>query len=459
MAQARVIGGGLAGSEAAWQLAQRGFEVELHEMRGVRPTAVHQTDRLAELVCSNSLGSNGLTGASGLLKAELRRMGSMIIAVADACAVPAGGALAVAREHFAEEVTRRIEQHPRITLIRGEVPEPPGDGIPTVVATGPLTSEALSAWLGNLAGQGYLHFYDAAAPILTAESLDMSVVFRGGRLGLSARKAKGEAQEPQEEGGDYLNAPMTKEEYLAFHAALCAGENAVLHHAEDAVFFEACLPIEVIARRGVDTMRYGPMKPVGLTDPRTGRWPYAVVQLRQDDAAARLYNLVGFQTQLKWGEQTRIFKMIPGLQDAEFVRLGVMHRNTYLNSPSLLEPTLEWRGRPGLFAAGQMIGVEGYTDSTAMGLLAGTNVARRLAGQEPLLFPEDTMLGALSRYISAASPKHFQPMNANWGIVPDLPEHIRDKKLRREAMAARSLKSLEAFLAAQGEAQLATSGA
>lgn len=449
--RARVIGAGLAGSEAAWQLANRGIAVDLYEMRGPRKTAVHHTTDFAELVCSNSLGANHLTGASGLMKEEMRRLGSVVVAAADSHAVPAGGALAVDREGFARAVTERVSAHPNVTVHREEVTDLEGD-VPTIVATGPLTSEAMSAAIQRLAGSEYLFFFDAAAPIVTAESLDMGIVFRGGRQGLARR---GEARDP-DDAGDYLNCPMNKEEYLAFCEALITAENATLHHEEDNVFFESCMPVEVIARRGLDTLRYGPMKPVGLTDPRTGRWPYAVVQLRQDNAVATLYNLVGFQTQLKWGEQTRLFRMIPGLANAEFVRLGVMHRNTYLNSPTLLEPTLRWRGRPGLFAAGQMIGVEGYADSAMSGLVAGLNLARQLHGKEPVAFPKETMMGALTHYVAEASAKHFQPMNANWGIVPPLDGPvIKDKKLRREKMAERALAVQEAFLRGIGEIEAA----
>lgn len=446
--RARVVGAGLAGSEAAWQLAKRGIAVDLYEMRGVRPTKVHHTADFAELVCSNSLGSRELTGASGLLKEEMRRLGSVIVDSADAHAVPAGGALAVDREGFARAVTERVSAHPLITVHREEITTL--DDRPTIVATGPLTSDALSAQLQALAGRDYLFFFDAAAPILTLESLDLTKVFRAGRQGLAK---KGQAPEPRPDGetGDYLNCPMNKAEYEAFWQALVEGENATLHHEEDAVFFESCLPIEVIARRGVDTLRFGPMKPIGLIDPRTGRRPWAVVQLRQDNAVATLFNMVGFQTQLKWGEQTRIFRMIPGLEQAEFVRLGVMHRNTYLNSPHLLHPTLQWKGRPQLLLAGQMIGVEGYSDSAAMGALAGVNLARVLQGREPLELPRDTMLGALSHYIAEASEKHFQPMNANWGILPPLETMIKDKKERRLQLAARALESFERSLRSQDE--------
>jgi methylenetetrahydrofolate--tRNA-(uracil-5-)-methyltransferase len=467
--RARVIGAGLAGSEAAWQLANRGIQVDLYEMRGVRPTKVHHTTDFAELVCSNSLGGKDLTVASGMLKEEMRRLGSVVIGSADHHAVPAGGALAVDREGFARTITERVSAHPNITVHREEITELDA-AIPTIVATGPLTSEGLSAHLQAMAGKDYLYFFDAAAPILTAESIDMTKAFRAARMGIAhrdSRKKKGEITVPTpgengeavtDEGGDYINCPLTKEEYEAFWKALCEAENATLHHDEDANFFESCLPIEVIARRGIETMRYGPMKGKGLDDPRTGRWPYAVVQLRQDNAVATLYNMVGFQTQLKWGEQTRVFRMIPGLENAEFVRLGVMHRNTYLNSPHLLHPTLQWKERPNLLLAGQMIGVEGYTDSAAMGALAGINLARLMRGEAPLRLPKETMMGALSHYIAEASEKHFQPMNANWGLMPPLEKEIRDKKERRLKMAERGLASFNRFMTEHGERLVVPAG-
>ena len=448
--RARVIGAGLAGAEAAWQLACRGVSVDLYEMRGVRATPVHHTTDFAELVCSNSLGGQALSVASGLLKEEMRRMGSVVIAAADRHAVPAGGALAVDRDHFARAVTATVSAHPLITVHREEVQDFDFD-IPTVVATGPMTSDVLAARLQALAGEAYLFFYDAAAPIVTVDSLDHRKIFRAGREGLAQRRARQAGEVVEEACGDYLNCPFDKAEYEAFWAALVAGENAVLHHEGDQRFFESCLPIEVIARRGVDTMRYGPMKPLGLVDPATGRRPWAVVQLRQDNAVASLFNLVGFQTQLKWGEQTRIFRMIPGLEQAEFVRLGVMHRNTYLNSPHLLHPTLQWKGHAQLFAAGQMIGVEGYTDSAAMGALAGINLARVMRGEDALAFPNETMLGALSHYIAEASARYFQPMNANWGLLPPLEDVVRDKLLKRERLAQRASEVWASFWAASGE--------
>lgn len=435
--RASVVGGGLAGSEAAWQLAQRGVSVVLHEMRPVVQTPAHKTDRLAELVCSNSLGSDTWGGAPALLKAEMRRFGSLVLEAAAAAKVPAGAALAVDRDLFAEFVTRRLTEHPRITVVRDEVVEP---SAPVVVATGPLTSGPMAERLRDLVGVEHLHFFDAAAPIVTRESLDETKLYAASRYG------KGD--------GFYLNAPMTREQYLAFWEALVNAENTVLHLAEekDVAFFEGCLPIEVIARRGVDSLRYGPLKPIGLRDPRTGKGSYAVVQLRQDNVAGDLFNLVGFQTQLKWGEQKRVFSLIPGLEHAEFVRLGVMHRNTYLAAPAFLAPTMQWRGRPDWFFAGTLIGVEGYTEAAATGLLAGLNLARVLRGQEPLVLPTTTMLGALARYVSSADPRSFQPMNANFGLLDPLPERIRDKKERHAAMAERALADLDALLAAQGVA-------
>lgn len=433
--RAKVIGGGLAGSEAAWQLAQRGIDVDLYEMRPQVNTKAHHTDRLAELVCSNSLGSFGMGNASGLIKAEMRKLGSLILQAADHAQVPAGGALAVDRDRFAAFVTEKISQHPRITIHREEHHALSEDEF-TIIATGPLTSEALSEELRRRTGAEHLHFYDAAAPIVTLESLDMDKIFR------QARYDKGE--------GEYLNCPFTKEEYEAFWNALTQAEGAVLHLGdEETKFFEGCLPAEVIARRGIDTLRFGPMKPVGLTDPRTGRRPYAVLQLRQDNVAGDLYNMVGFQTQLKWGEQKRVFQMIPGMENAEFVRLGVMHRNTYLASPAFLTASLQWRDYPNWFLAGQLIGVEGYTESTAAGLMAGINLARVMRGQEPLVLPRTTMLGSLLHYVSHAEVKHFQPMNSNWGIIEPWPEKIRDKVKRHEMQAQRALADLETTMASE----------
>jgi len=432
MLRLTVIGGGLAGCEAAWQAAERGVEVVLYEMRPRRMTPAHVSDRLAELVCSNSLGSDLPDRAPGLLKAELRRLGSLVLACADATRVPAGSALAVDRERFAEEVTRRIEAHPRIQVVREEVVQIP-DG-PVIIATGPLTSEPLAQAIAELTGREYLYFYDAMAPIVAADSIDMSIAFRASRYG------KG--------GADYINCPMTEEEYDRFVEALVTAERIPLRdfEQEDPRFFEGCLPIEVLAARGRDALAYGPLRPVGLVDPRTGRRPYAVVQLRRDNVAGTLYNMVGFQTNLRYGEQERVFRMIPGLEQAEFVRYGQMHRNTFLNAPLLLEPTMAFRGRPGLFFAGQITGVEGYVGSIGSGWVAGVNAARFVLGQKPLILPPTTMLGALCRYVSHADPTVFQPMKANFGLLPPLPQRIRDKAQRYRAYAQRALTDLEPLL-------------
>ncbi|MFZ5814139.1 MAG: methylenetetrahydrofolate--tRNA-(uracil(54)-C(5))-methyltransferase (FADH(2)-oxidizing) TrmFO [Bacillota bacterium] len=426
-----VIGAGLAGSEAAWQAASRGVKVTLYEMRPVRRTAVHQTDLFAELVCSNSLRGAGLENAVGLLKEEMRRLNSVIIQQALANFVPAGGALAVAREGFSRGVTEAINSHPNITVIREEVPRIPAEGI-VVVATGPLTSDALAADILRFTGEKALSFYDAAAPIVNVETVDMSKVFRASRYG------KGE-------GDDYLNCPMNREEYYAFVEALLSAEKAIPHNPEDekVCFFEGCLPIEEMARRGPEVLRYGPLKAVGLDDPRTGRWPYAVVQLRQDNAAGTLYNMVGFQTSLKWGEQKRVFRMIPGLENAEFERLGVIHRNTFMKSPRILNPTAEAKSRPGLFFAGQMTGVEGYVESAAGGLIAGINAARLALGQEPVVFPRETAMGSLLYYITHADPDQFQPMNIVFGLMPELEgPKIKDKRLRKRTISERALRVL-----------------
>lgn len=434
-----VIGGGLAGSEAAWQAARRGIKVLLYEMRPVRQTPAHVTDRLAELVCSNSLGSDQPNRAPGLLKAEIRRLGSLIMAAAAEAAVPAGGALAVDRDRFAGGVTRRLESHPNISIYRQEVTRLPAG--PTVLATGPLTSEALAREIAALSGEEYLYFYDAVSPIVEAESIDMDVAYR------ASRYDRGEQAE-----GDYINCPLTEAEYTAFIAALRQAEQIELKQfeQEDEHFFEMCLPVEELARRGDQALAYGPMRPVGLIDPRTGRRPHAVVQLRQDNLAGTLYNMVGFQTNLKWGEQQRVFRMIPGLAEAEFMRYGMMHRNTYINSPTLLEPTLQWRGRPELFLAGQITGVEGYVGNAATGLLAGLNAARLLQGRPPLVLPQTTMLGALCHYVTHAEPKDFQPMKANFGILPPLERRIRHKAARYQAYMERALQDLERMIEAEG---------
>ncbi|MEE8389530.1 MAG: FADH(2)-oxidizing methylenetetrahydrofolate--tRNA-(uracil(54)-C(5))-methyltransferase TrmFO [Anaerolineae bacterium] len=424
-----IVGGGLAGSEAAWQAAERGVQVLLYEMRPHRMTPAHVSDRLAELVCSNSLGSDLPDRAAGLLKAELRHLGSLVLACADETRVPAGGALAVDRELFAAEVTRRVEAHPRVLVVREEVTAIPAG--PTVIATGPLTSDALAKDIVALTGQEHLYFYDALAPIVSADSIDMSVAFRASRYG------KGDA--------DYINCPMTEEEYARFVDVLVAAERIPLHDFEqgDARFFEGCLAVEVMATRGRDTLAYGPLRPVGLTDPRTGKRPYAVVQLRQDNLAGTLYNIVGFQTNLRYGEQERVFRLIPGLERAEFVRHGQMHRNTFISAPLLLGPTMGFHGRPGLFFAGQITGVEGYVGSVGSGWLAGVNAARSVLGQEPLVLPPTTMLGALCHYVSHAEPEAFQPMKANFGLMPPLSPPVRNKRQRYQAYAARAMNDLK----------------
>jgi methylenetetrahydrofolate--tRNA-(uracil-5-)-methyltransferase len=425
-----IVGGGLAGCEAAWQLARRGIAVDLHEMRPVRQTPVHQTGDLAELVCSNSLRGNALDQAAGLLKEEMRRLGSLIVQVADAVKVPAGSALAVDRALFAQRVTQGVASLPEVTLHREEVTSIPQAPV-TIVATGPLTSEALAAQVAAFVGQDHLYFYDAVSPVVEAESIDFDRAFKASRYG------KG--------GDDYVNCPLTAEEYATFYRELTSAESATVKDFEREFFFEGCLPVEVIASRGEDTLRFGPMKPVGLTDPRTGARPYAVVQLRQDDLAASHYSVVGFQTQLKWGEQKRVFQLIPALREAEFVRFGMIHRNTYINSPSVLTPWFEARTRPGLFFAGQMSGVEGYVESAASGLLAGISAALRARQESPVAFPADTALGALGRYISGSDPAHYQPTNIAFGLLPELPDRVRDKARRRMAIAQRALRSLDAF--------------
>ncbi|MCS0673066.1 FADH(2)-oxidizing methylenetetrahydrofolate--tRNA-(uracil(54)-C(5))-methyltransferase TrmFO [Cytobacillus firmus] len=425
-----VIGAGLAGSEAAWQLASRGIKVKLYEMRPVRQTPAHHTDKFAELVCSNSLRANTLTNAVGVLKEEMRKLNSVIIHSADSSAVPAGGALAVDRHDFAARVTEQVKNHPNVTVINEEVTDIP-EG-PTVIATGPLTSEALSGKLKELSGEDYLYFYDAAAPILEKDSIDMNKVY------LKSRYDKGEAA--------YLNCPMTEEEFDRFYEALTAAETVPLKEFEKEIFFEGCMPIEVMANRGKKTMLFGPMKPVGLEDPKTGKRPYAVVQLRQDDAAGTLYNIVGFQTHLKWGPQKEVIRLIPGLENAEIVRYGVMHRNTFINSPKVLRATYQFKNRDDLFFAGQMTGVEGYVESAASGLVAGINAARLVKGEDPIEFPHDTAIGSMARYITTANPKSFQPMNANFGLFPELPEKIRGKKERNEKHAERALGTIQNFV-------------
>ncbi|MGG4453651.1 FADH(2)-oxidizing methylenetetrahydrofolate--tRNA-(uracil(54)-C(5))-methyltransferase TrmFO [Brevibacillus porteri] len=424
-----VVGAGLAGSEAAWQIAQAGVKVKLYEMRPKTQTPAHHTDKFAELVCSNSLRANTLTNAVGVLKEEMRRLNSVIIDAADRCAVPAGGALAVDRHEFAAHVTDAVRNHPLVEVISEEISEIP-DGI-VVIATGPLTSPALSTKLKELTGQEYLYFYDAAAPIIEKDSIDMNKVF------VASRYDKGEAA--------YLNCPMTEEEFNRFYDALISAETVPLKEFEKEIFFEGCMPIEVLAKRGHKTMTFGPMKPVGLIDPRTGKKSYAVVQLRQDNSAATLYNIVGFQTHLKWPDQKRVFSLIPGLENCEIVRYGVMHRNTFINSPKLLKPTYQYKDRETLFFAGQMTGVEGYVESAASGLLAGINAARLAKGEALIELPPETIMGSMARYITTADPKHFQPMNANFGLVPEWPERIRDKRLKNEKLAERALDTIQNF--------------
>jgi methylenetetrahydrofolate--tRNA-(uracil-5-)-methyltransferase len=437
----QVIGGGLAGTEAAWQIAQAGVPVVLHEMRPQHLSPAHHTEHLAELVCSNSFGAQSTDRASGLLHEELRRLGSIVIGKADEHAVPAGGALAVDRAVFSRDLTETLASHPLIELRRGEVTALPTEGV-VVLTTGPLTSPALAEDLRRLTGMEYLSFFDAASPIVEGESINRDVAF------LASRYDRGEAA--------YLNCPMNREQYLQFWQALCQAEQAELKEfdRESAKFFEACLPIEEMGRRGEDTMRYGPLKPVGLFDARLGDFrdpanrdkrPYAVVQLRQEDKAGQLWNLVGFQTNLRWGEQKRVFRLIPGLENAEFVRMGVMHRNTFLNAPELLHSTLQFKSRSHLLAAGQIVGTEGYTAAAAGGWLAGTNAARLVLDRDLLTLPTTTMMGSLFGFISTAEPKHFQPMPPNFGILPELPQRIRNKRDRYGQYRDRSLADLEGW--------------
>jgi methylenetetrahydrofolate--tRNA-(uracil-5-)-methyltransferase len=435
MPEVTIIGAGLAGSEAAWQAAELGCSAELWEMRPTKQTPAHHTDSFAELVCSNSLGNRALETASGLLKEELRRLGSVILRCADAHSVPAGGALGVAREDFSRAVTETVHAHPNIEVIRKEATDIP-DG-PTVIATGPLTSDALVEKIEALSGET-LYFYDAASPIIHRDSLDDGVIYRASRYG------KGEAA--------YLNCPMDREQYYAFVEDLAAAELSPIKNFEEDMYFEGCLPVETIARRGPDTLRFGPMKPVGLPDPRSGEEPFAVVQLRQDDAEGRLFNIVGFQTRLRWGEQRRVFRTIPGLEGADFARMGVMHRNTYLPSNRMLQATMRIKcdlSEKPLFFAGQLTGVEGYVESTAMGLIAGTNAARIARGEEPLTMPRTTMMGALSHYITTKEGT-LQPINSNWGLVPAAPKRENGRRLskpeRRLRQANMVLAALEEFV-------------
>lgn len=432
MTKIRVIGAGLAGSEAAWYIAEAGHQVELFEMRPTKMTPAHHTGLFGELVCSNSLKADHLGNAAGLLKAEMRVMNSIIIDAADHHSVPAGQALAVDRDRYAKEVTERLKNHPNIDFREEEVTAIPEDGI-VIIASGPLTSEPLEASIRTLLGEDYLFFFDAAAPIVTKDSLNHSIVYQASRYG-------------EGEDGDYLNCPMSKQEYEAFWQELVHAETAEVKDFEAGNFFEGCLPVEEIASRGIQTLAFGPLKPVGLPDPRTGEIPYAVVQLRQDNLEGTMYGLVGFQTHLKWGEQKRVFSMIPGLENAEFVRYGVMHRNTFINSPRLLKPTLQLRSDPRIFFAGQITGVEGYVESAAMGIIAGINALRLSNGEEPLVFPRESAHGALTHYISSSVQKHFQPMNANFGILPPWEGKLKDKKLKKEKIAERGLAAVRDFL-------------
>ncbi|HGH0777892.1 TPA: FADH(2)-oxidizing methylenetetrahydrofolate--tRNA-(uracil(54)-C(5))-methyltransferase TrmFO [Staphylococcus pseudintermedius] len=430
MTSVNIVGAGLAGSEAAFQLAERGIHVNLYEMRPVKQTPAHHTNQFAELVCSNSLRGNALTNAVGVLKEEMRRLDSLIIAAADHARVPAGGALAVDRHDFAGYITEKLRNHPNVTVSNEEVTSIP-EG-PTIIATGPLTTEPLAKEIVALTGKDQLYFYDAAAPIIEKDSIDMDKVY------LKSRYDKGEAA--------YLNCPMTKEEFDRFYEAALAAEVAPMNDFEKEKYFEGCMPFEVMAGRGEKTLLFGPMKPVGLEDPKTGKRPYAVVQLRQDDAAGTLYNIVGFQTRLKWGAQKEVIRLIPGLENVDIVRYGVMHRNTFINSPEVLSEIYEFKNRKNLFFAGQMTGVEGYVESAASGMIAGINLAHRMLGKADVVFPRETMLGSMAYYIShATNNKNFQPMNANFGLVPPLEQRIKDKKERYETLANRALEHLNHF--------------
>jgi len=483
----RIVGGGLAGSEAAWQAASRGVPVTLYEMRPVRPTAVHKTDRLAELVCSNSFRGDKLDNAVGLLKAEMRVLDSLVMRAAEASRVPAGAALAVDRERFAEIITQTLGTHPLITIVREEIASIPASSErePVIVATGPLTSDALSADLALVVGQAHLYFYDAISPIVLAETIDRSKVFRQSRwdrsLGTTVRLKPDTTEETTTEEtttedpgsvrlqpdpvagsvrlqpdpltcgiddgqGDYLNCPLTRVEYERFYHAVVTAQSATVHDFDKARFFEGCLPIEVMAHRGPDTLRFGPMKPVGLIDPRTQREPYAVVQLRQDNLAGDHFSLVGFQTQITWSDQARVLRMIPGLETAEFVRFGMVHRNTYVNGPAVLAETWQVRARPTLFFAGQMSGVEGYVESAASGLLAGINAAALAKGEAVSSPPRTTAIGALAYYVSHANPAHYEPSNITFGIIQAMEQAPRGKKLRNLALSERALADLQQWV-------------
>jgi len=453
----QIIGGGLAGSEAAWQAASLGVQVKVSEMRPTRATPVHQTDRLAELVCSNSFRGAQLENAVGLLKEEMRRLDSLVMRVADATRVPAGGALAVDRKRFADGITHALETHPLVEICREEVVTIPesDDSMPVIVATGPLTSENLSREIVKLVGSEHLFFYDAISPIVLAESIDRSKVFAGSRYGRDTLVDHTVSPTPyakpppaaSSEGGDYLNCPLDESEYVTLHRAIVEAERAAVHDFDDTKFFEGCLPVEVMADRGLDTLRFGPMKPVGLRDPTTGRWPHAVVQLRQDDLAAEHYSLVGFQTQMKWKEQQRVLRLIPGLEHAEFVRLGMIHRNTYINAPRVLGTTFQVRNHPGLFFAGQVSGVEGYVESAASGLLAGLAAVALQCGLPLPPPPRTTAMGAIAFYVSHAKTVDYQPTNVAFGLLPALDRPPRQKRARRQAMAQRALSDLAAWQA------------
>jgi methylenetetrahydrofolate--tRNA-(uracil-5-)-methyltransferase len=473
-----IIGGGLAGCEAAWQAASLDVPVTIHEMRPVRPTAVHKTDGLAELVCSNSFRGDKLDNAVGLLKEEMRRLGSLIMRAADLSRVPAGAALAVDRGRFSGIVTREVSAHPLIRVVREEISGiPPGLDGPLIVATGPLTSESLSRDIASLVGADHLYFYDAVSPIVLAESIDMAKVFRASRWARSLRGGDTQSGDPTADvpaagcgtddgDGDYLNCPMDADTYARFHEAVLTAERAALHEFDAAKFFEGCLPIEVMASRGADTLRYGPMKPVGLPDPRTGRVPHAVVQLRQDNLAGDHFSLVGFQTQMKWGEQARVLRLIPGLENAEFVRFGMIHRNTYINGPTVLRDTWQAKTRDDLFFAGQISGVEGYVESAASGLMAGRNAAARVLDRPLRVPPRTTALGALAYYVSHADPRHYQPTNITFGIIAPIDDRalprlraedgrrMSRKESRKHSLSARALADLERWTEA-GEIEAA----
>lgn len=423
-----VIGGGLAGTEAAYQIAKRGINVKLYEMKPEKYSPAHSNKNLAEIVCSNSFKSNSITNACGLLKEELRRLDSLLIKIADETKVPAGQALAVDREKFSSTVNEKIENNSKIEVIHEEIKEIDAEDGITIIATGPLTSDKMAEEIIKLTGKERLAFYDAAAPIISKESIDFNIAFYGDRYG-------------KEGDSSYINLPMNKEEYERFYNELVSAEVVTLHEFEKKEIFEGCMPIEVMAKRGEDTIRFGPLKPVGFDDPRTGKRPYAIVQLRQDNTSGTLYNLVGFQTNLKFGEQKRVFSMIPGLEDAEFIKYGVMHRNTYINSPKLLNKEGNLRTNNNIFFAGQITGVEGYVESIASGLFAGINAVKELKQEEKIIFPKETVIGALTNYVSSPNEK-FQPMNANFGILPPLEEKVKDKKKRYEKMAERSLNKI-----------------